>query len=525
MMRISLVSLVAVTVLATSPTIATDPRFDAAQFVRSVYLSYLDREPDAAGVANLVQQLRNGTTPSDIKASILSSQEFYQRCQNNPRLWVASLYAKVLNRNGKPFEINQWMDRINVNNGDRLLVAREFLATPEANGISGNIIPPPIVEDIPAKLVSVAHQLHQSVQSEIPPALSNLARVQANNYLKTCISSQPILTNPAANPILAQQSLVNCERALIAFRTTLNDLPVSAPMSRRRLQQSNELLEAIRNGLTGGVVIQPPVVPPIGPGFDNPGYEFFSRQMAELARDSSQMVYLIRTILGRSLTYTQLLNEMENFSANVDRARDKLRNGITLLQFQADIQALRKQANSINSRFNAGIVDSRVTETWYATNRVLNQIAERAGLNGGSYINPNSTPVISPTFNQLPYQVVPNNSAPPRSKVIELIDQALSQTDTILIANNALLFQYPSLARYLAQMKSFRASLVSFRADAISGMNPTLLSQRVEQLNASLRGAETLYNQIGITAKQNSVQEMRNLYSLLTQISRQIYQR
>ncbi len=108
------------------------------ELVASWYNRFLGRYPDAAGMANWVNQLRNGASEGDVQAAMLASPEFWTERGGTPPGFVTGLYQTVLGRTPNPQEVQGWLTRFNADGGNRLAVAREFMqaAQPELSGMS-----------------------------------------------------------------------------------------------------------------------------------------------------------------------------------------------------------------------------------------------------------------------------------------------------------------------------------------------------------------------------------------------------
>ena len=75
---------------------------DDAAVVTSWYQRYLGREPDQTGLYMWVNQLRRG---APVEASILGSDEYFERHGNTPESFVTGLYVEVLNRQPSAAEV------------------------------------------------------------------------------------------------------------------------------------------------------------------------------------------------------------------------------------------------------------------------------------------------------------------------------------------------------------------------------------------------------------------------------------
>jgi uncharacterized lipoprotein YbaY len=115
--------------LTLAPEGGGGPRPPASvQQIRAWFLTYLGREPDQAGFAFWQSQVARGLmTLEEVQANILASSEFFDRCSNDPQVFVAELYRVVLSRQASPAEVQAWLVRLQANGGNRLAMVREFL--------------------------------------------------------------------------------------------------------------------------------------------------------------------------------------------------------------------------------------------------------------------------------------------------------------------------------------------------------------------------------------------------------------
>lgn len=144
MLRTSFFALSAL-ILATSGTQAqsyyprTDTPGNPQTLVRSWYEHYLHREPDA-GASAWVKSLSHNSSPEDVLASILSSQEYYALAGNSVPGFVRQLYLDILGREPSGSEITFWANRVRYES--RKDVAYTLLSRHPQNW-SGTAAPPP----------------------------------------------------------------------------------------------------------------------------------------------------------------------------------------------------------------------------------------------------------------------------------------------------------------------------------------------------------------------------------------------
>jgi len=91
------------------------------------YRAYLKREPGTSVLEAYASELKNGTPASDVQATLLGSNEYFDRANRDPETFVAALYTDVIGRAGTPAEVRTWVDALRRLNGDRQELARQFL--------------------------------------------------------------------------------------------------------------------------------------------------------------------------------------------------------------------------------------------------------------------------------------------------------------------------------------------------------------------------------------------------------------
>lgn len=84
---------------------------NAGTLVRSDYERYLHREP-GPGAGTWIQDMRTGSTPNDVLARILASDEYFKNAGGTRPAYVRQLYADVIGREPLPAEVNYWVGRL-----------------------------------------------------------------------------------------------------------------------------------------------------------------------------------------------------------------------------------------------------------------------------------------------------------------------------------------------------------------------------------------------------------------------------
>ncbi|WDP83948.1 MAG: DUF4214 domain-containing protein [Desulfobacter sp.] len=98
-------------------------------FVRSLYYSILDRQPDKAGVRHWKQLLDQGQSRTWVITQFFKSFEYTNRHKNNTE-YVRDLYQGVLGRQPDPGGLAHWVNRLN-SGSSRQSVLNGFLNSKE----------------------------------------------------------------------------------------------------------------------------------------------------------------------------------------------------------------------------------------------------------------------------------------------------------------------------------------------------------------------------------------------------------
>jgi hypothetical protein len=102
--------------------------------VTKMYKDTLQRNPDAAGLAGWVKALRSGQwSVAQVASYFYASPEYYQNFAGNaPTPWVTQLYQKLLNRDPDAPGLAQWVQQTNDPRYGRMWVAANFYQSTES---------------------------------------------------------------------------------------------------------------------------------------------------------------------------------------------------------------------------------------------------------------------------------------------------------------------------------------------------------------------------------------------------------
>lgn len=96
------------------------------RLVRGWYQLYLHRAPDPGGLAQWVGELRRGTDPEAVQATLLGSDEYYKTHGGTSQLWVSNMFKDLLGRPASLMELRLWTSQLR-SGVSREQVALEFL--------------------------------------------------------------------------------------------------------------------------------------------------------------------------------------------------------------------------------------------------------------------------------------------------------------------------------------------------------------------------------------------------------------
>jgi hypothetical protein len=154
--------LIAAALLALAETAGAQvPPSTAPQVLETWYQHYLGRPLDQRGMDYWFPRVTSEAS-APVLASMLASEEYYNRNGSTPEGFVRGLYRDVLGRTTdvQPWEVATWLNRLSQNGGSREQTAQQFMA-----GV--DILNPPEVQAAPAA----------------PPAVEVYGRWSPNRYV------------------------------------------------------------------------------------------------------------------------------------------------------------------------------------------------------------------------------------------------------------------------------------------------------------------------------------------------------
>ena len=456
------------------PNSAAAQAFDGTTFVRELHARYIGREPSAEEAAYWVQKLQQGTTPGEVHAGIVGSEAYFDRSNRNVATWLNGAFNALLRRPPAQNEVAYWTARLQQLNNNRIQLANELLR------FSGNGLPSPVAspqiyvtaEDAPGRIVSTAQLLSQSVDSELPGTADWLVKVQASSLLAAARNARPALTQPARDPDGAAAAYLSLIDAIRGIQEGLAHSTSPAPLSRLYASQLQSLIQALpekfRQSESPFVLPQVPATqsglapvfggaPSLSPisasglnrdALDRQTLVTVAPLLSDVARDSQQTVFVLRsTAVGDYLT-NQMLGDVEAFTTQVDSLRGRFGVGITRTEFRSLLTLLRRQAAAISDEMRRAKPDARVVQSWYEATLTFNQVLDVAGLLDGAPVEAVRTASYRDS---------------PTARAADAAGAVSAQCDALITAYTPLAFYASEVPALQSELRVLRNQIETFR--------------------------------------------------------------
>lgn len=359
--------------------------------------------------------MNKGTSPTEVHAQILGSNQTFDRVRKNSEAWVRLMYVEVLGREPEPAGMRNWLDRLDKQRFDRVKVAREFLQSAGAEIAAGGgnrpgIIPP---ADLPGQLKAASEALAQAVQSEFPGHEYFMVRSQVGSFVKTVAVYQPILKDPNGYARQYPEGIRAQIATLDAFDRGVAQSRLPAPNTRLHSDQCRQLLVAL--GQVGGVIPpQPPIFPPPGGGgwLTQQETRQYRQLLDALSKDVTAAEATLRVVIPSGWATTRLLNQVDAIAAEVDSLRSDLRSRYKKDDLITRVQGIQASVGGVGQALSTGNVDVRAVQSWYSVTRSLQSITDALALGG----------IPQPGGGKVPVEV------------FKAIDQTVAECDALLVA-------------------------------------------------------------------------------------------
>ena len=246
--------------------------YNSADFVRSLYQRYLNREPSSNELTQWVWAFQKGTTLTDAQVTFLSSDDYFVRQGRDPKKFVTALYGEVLNRAPSQSEVTAWVTSLNSNRGNREKLVRDFLKAAQQEAVQRSPLPPSNAPARPVQaregqLSATARLLGDSLENELGGtqqgqqlAIVSRNLVSASRNLEQTLSGTP-------NTTAYNQAYRDVHQTLSALEDAFQSVYFSAPNSSAYLDRFTRIFESLEG--TPPQIVPAPTAPPsrpAGPG-------------------------------------------------------------------------------------------------------------------------------------------------------------------------------------------------------------------------------------------------------------------
>jgi hypothetical protein len=468
--------------------------------VRQWYGDYLGRDPQSDEARQWLDQMRRGENAADVQASLLGSDEYYERLGNDPRAYVEGLYRNVGSSQAADRDIDQWADRLRSLRNDRTALAREFIGNGgrlnTGYGTSSDRLLPIGGQD--AK--TVTRQIMTSSQLLIDSARSELAgtrqgrRVELRgDALMNAADDLYHAVTDQSEPLTIGRSLQFVRRALDEVNLELNNPPGSAPATSamaRRVASSVDALERQLNlgwagpggsGGSGG-----------GPGSGGYNEDYDSRIVVRLV-DSA--VSSNRSLLGMADRQLQPGPATTSLVRDLDALGQRLSNLSAMARREDPVQRLQSEYRTaqVYAQRIAPVMQglrswSTAQTLWNNVNNALNALDQELRYSN----SPGAGNPGIPDWGDQPQW--PGNSG--YDVAISNIDRAVAELDSYVGALTQIFFLAPDAARIQATARQLRSDLLTLRQAAARGVDRGTLTGYYRDADTRYRTMTGQANQI-----------------------------
>ena len=341
------ISWLACLLLVSSTPASTAQVYNSADFVRSLYQRYLNREPSSNELTQWVWAFQKGTTVTDAQVTFLSSEDYFVRQARNPNTFVTGLFAEVLNRAPSQTEVSAWVNNLNAYRGNREKLVREFLKAAQQETSQRAPLPP--ASSTPARdgqardgqLSATARLLRDSLEDELGGTQQGRQlSIVSRNLVNASVGLEQALTS---SPDTFPQAYRDVHQTLSALEDEFQSVYFSAPNSSAYLDRYTRIFESLEGAPPQPA--PPPPARPAGPdslpGMDAGLYNEILRTNTALSSDTQQLLYVLRSMFTTDEYYKQLLRDVEFFYSQVDAFHHSLRVGIPIVDVRTYVMRLR----------------------------------------------------------------------------------------------------------------------------------------------------------------------------------------
>lgn len=472
---------------------AVQPQRSAeAEQVRMWYRDYLGREPGPELTA-WVELLRNGMSPVDVQASILSSDEFFNSKGRDPQTFVLETLQAVTWQAPSNTEIRRWTDRLTQLRGDRLALVREILMT---NTVSQPNVAAGTIVDLSTRLVSAVRLLGDTAAFELTGTLQGQqVSLRTQAMLDSAESFRRAVAQRGFRPESLEQELRNVERSFDAVQTSLSNPPGTAPSTASIARRVSTLLSDARASLrlpTDPIYGDYPPTLPGNPGTGTGAVETqrILAQIDSISRGIQSIIQLYQSRGNLDYTYNTTLRDLDTFAGQLDNFRVSVQRGSSGQRLQWEFQSLQDQSARIRPQILQGQPPTFTRLYWQSVESGLAQLSDTLARSTGTAGTIPGTPTI------------PGNPGPigpvyrPNQDLLLAIDQAMAQSDAFLAGLTPFVFGIPEVPRLQRDVRTLKGRLAELRQSAVQGDTSINATEQVRLMKLDFDTAYTRWSTI-----------------------------
>ncbi len=470
------------------PAISLGQTVDQRNFIISMYQEYFQRNPSEANIREWASWFNRGSSVSDLHASFIGSEEYFNKHNRNTTSWLNGMFATVTNRNPTPQELQYWTLRLSQLRFDRRALAKEFLRLHDGQRPPNGWLPQqpnPPSSNITGKLLENSRLLRANVDREVYGYSGNLIRLQVNSLSTAAINFQTAYLNVSRDPARARSAYGALQSAMIGVDSGLRGFP-GATNSRLYASNMSQLIRQIgrdMNWTSGSVrppgANQPPSYYPPATGNNNLTKNEATRAYpiaARLGTDVRDLYYLVRSLAMVDYRYRGLATDIEWFSSKSDDLRGMIYFAAPRRPIRQSLNRLERRRASITRQIQSMAVDVRVSQSWYEATLQLDRLSTLLGPQSGG--------------------VRPPNGIAGLQALIADIDRASAECDNLIYAYTPYLLYGSSVSQLVQRLRTMKNSLAIMRGAANMGANRLQLQNDVTNLQLNLRSVTSSWQRV-----------------------------
>lgn len=435
-----------------SPNVLQAQNASQESFIRDLYQSYFQRNPGIPEVNTWMDWFRRGSTAEEIHASIISSDEYFNRIGRDPDRWLTNTYRIVTGANPTVQEFNYWKQRYVAYGMDRRKFGLEFLKAMSNRrpGAEWEQTQPSNVQALSRQLVSQVRNFQTAINRETAGDAVVL-RMQTTSLMTAAIRLQTAASANNASSNLAT-AFHDVQSALAGVQASMRN-QAGAFSSRVYLNQTVQTTQQISQILNisarppiGNPGFYPPVGVPTLPGgvWSPRELQQLNQLTSNLSQEVSSLYYVLRSLNQYDFRYQALMNDMQWYSNQVDQFRNAINSNQNRRTVGRSLQTLTQQAENFNQRISGQNVDVRLRQGFFQLGQTLSQISQVVGGNLGPG---NSIPEI-----------------PNREALLLEINRAIGQCDRLIAIYSSYVLYGRPVQVFLADLRNTRQQLIVLRS-------------------------------------------------------------